>query len=211
MAMTVQQQTEEVSRVILRHLRKNAGRCVAWKEMANIASVRPEKVKDAITQLTSVDCLPIRVNGDGCVYENSKVRRNAKAKDEEATVAVVAKKTMDLNSELARMRESLLEMATSVESLERAIGQGKVALPKSRDASAEGTALRVLREERGVARSTLAQWLSKTEHYVAELEDGKRLMSESEGREFVKELRMDSGVFNSRLGQGQPVFPWLVD
>lgn len=203
--------TEDVAQKLYRHLRKNAGRCVAWKELANIASVRPEKVKDAIAHLTSVECLPVKVNGNGCVYENSKVRRNEKAKDKEAMVAVVAKKTMDLNSELARMRERLLEMAASVESLEIAIGQGKVVFPKSRDAAAEGAALRAIREERGVDRATLSQWLGKTEHYVAELEDGKRSMSDSEAREFVKELRMDSSVFNSRLGQGQPVFPWLVE
>lgn len=210
-----QPSAQEAARIILAHLRGNAGRESVWKELGNITGARPERVKDAIAHLTNVEHAPIRVRGSGCTYL-APVKRTPTPRREEAMAATnvigvgtsAVCRPMALDTELAALRDSLLEMATRVEDLQKAVGEGKAVLPRVRDAETEGAALRMLREERGVDRATLAKWLGKSEKYVDELEDGVRAMTEAEAREFVKELRMDGGVFNTRLGQGTPVFAW---
>lgn len=204
--MQQQPSTEEAARKIVRHLRANAGREVSWKEMANAAGARPERVKDAVAHLTGVNCAPIHVAGSGCTYANSKVRR--RTPPQQGQEGIMAAKQIDLGVEMSRLRDDLMEMATRCETLLSAVRKGEVELPHSRDPSLEGAALRSLREERGIDRETMAAWLGKAEIYVADLEDGKRVMTDAEAREMVKELRIAGPVFNIRLGSGQPVFPW---
>lgn len=206
---------DSVEQKAVRYLKKHAGVFVGLKELVNVCDCKPEQVKDAITHLTSVECLPIKVRGSTYAYANSKVRRNInKAEPEVVQVdarkgASVAPRT--LNGELERIRESLLELAAKVDELDTKIKQGSVVIPVVRNAAAEGAALRAIREERGVERATMAKWMDKTEPYIAQLEDGQRAMTDAEAREFVKELRMDAAVFNLRLGGGKPVFGWVTD
>jgi len=194
---------EDVAQKILRHLRKNQGVRVTWKELANITKARPELVKDAVSVLTR-DCHPITVAGAGCTYANSKVRRNAARK--EAAVGDTTKEHppvtaagKSLLSELALLRESLFAQAGVVETIIERVKQGDLAVPARRDAAAEGAALKAIRLERGASVAAMAGWIGKSTIALEALERGEAVLSDAEIEAAARELRMDASVLTSRL------------